>query len=238
MDKVRTELDNQAPGDTDESIPDTNNNSTDSLPGLSGHGDPSPDPGLVDSDDEDDEGPVTNTPREQVQISPNSHGGQDCLEEELEMNTGMECDDIFQADGNDTDSEEEDYGLNDEIFGYYPSQKRPRIQVDSDPGETEQASRIQNENMDEESGNEGDDEQDNPCEADTETGAKTYMKDGREHVVFPSTGPCYIFLKSNRSKPSTIFRHVNDLLTIFEVLNNDHSVSKKIIKTFFSMTTA
>ena len=40
---------------------------------------------------------------------------------------------------------------------------------------------------------------------------------GRPHVKYPCTGELFIFNKPNNYKPSTIERHVNDILNIFEV---------------------
>ena len=47
--------------------------------------------------------------------------------------------------------------------------------------------------------------------------AKYVMKDGRNHVSIPHTGNVYIFFKSPQAKPSSISRHINDILTIAEV---------------------
>ena len=40
---------------------------------------------------------------------------------------------------------------------------------------------------------------------------------GREHFCYPCTGPFYVFLKSNTHKPSTIERHMNDIMNITQV---------------------
>ena len=43
------------------------------------------------------------------------------------------------------------------------------------------------------------------------------LKEEREHIVYPNTGRSYVFYKSHRAKPSSISRHVNDILNIAEV---------------------
>ena len=46
---------------------------------------------------------------------------------------------------------------------------------------------------------------------------KIILHKGREHVILPNTGPSYIFNRSHRAKPSTIWRHCNDLISLSEV---------------------
>ena len=186
----------------DDVVLDSNNNSTESLPGL---------PEIPN---------LPATENEEQDISMRSDTA-DFLEETLEINNALEIEDaIYQLDGNNSnsESEEDEFGLND-VFGQHRSQKRPRLQLDSS---SEEESAPTNVNVESES--EDETEQGNQAEADVNTGAKLFMKDGRQHVVIPTTGPCYIFLKSNRKKPSTILRHINDLLNVYQVF---------IIKTFF-----
>ena len=160
-------------------------------------------PNLVESDDEDDEG----------------------FEDDEGYSVTFARRQIHQLDGNNSDSSDggDEYGLND-VFGLNRSrsQKRPRLQVDSSEGEEEERAtappgRPGNVTVD----SEDDSEERNEKDADLQTGAKFFSKDGRDHVVYPSTGRTYIFLKSNSKKPSTILRHVNDLLTIYQVLDSN-----------------
>ena len=46
---------------------------------------------------------------------------------------------------------------------------------------------------------------------------KIIVNKGREHVIIPNTGPSYIFNRSHRAKPSTIYRHCNDLISLSEI---------------------
>ena len=41
-------------------------------------------------------------------------------------------------------------------------------------------------------------------------------EDGRAHITVPATGPSVVFYKSNRAKPSSISRHVEDILTLLD----------------------
>ena len=42
---------------------------------------------------------------------------------------------------------------------------------------------------------------------------------GQKHLVVPSVGPSFVFMRSSRKKPSKIFCHVNDILNISQVLS-------------------
>ena len=43
------------------------------------------------------------------------------------------------------------------------------------------------------------------------------MKNYRKHVLTPHTGPSFVFFKGNSAKPSSVSRHMNDILSIAEV---------------------
>ena len=46
---------------------------------------------------------------------------------------------------------------------------------------------------------------------------KIVLEDGKPHIAYPCNGPSYIFNKSHRKKPSHIWTHMNDLLTMEQV---------------------
>ena len=136
-------------------------------------------------------------------------------------------DEISQVDGVDSTESDEDYGEDD--IGVYRRSKRPRLaavqRIESDSEEEENApAPVNTARGDDDIELETSTEEISDTEAEetvtdavTSTGAQRIVKNGREHVKIPSTGPTYVFMKSHRSKPSTIFRHVNDLLSMYEV---------------------
>ena len=139
----------------------------------------------------------------------------DFVEDEVDpMEVHDLVDAILQFDGNNDSDSDDEFGLND-LFNVHRNNKRPRLDpimldYDVEEDDDEEPTVTDHAGMEEEL-------EENPREADVNTGASKITKDGREHVVYPSTGPCYIFLKSNRAKPSTIRGHINDLLTIYQV---------------------
>ena len=135
----------------------------------------------------------------------------DFVEEEVDPMEVHDLDTILQFDGNNDSDSDDEFGLNDQS-NVHRNNKRPCLDLimldydieaddDEDPKVPDHADN--NFGMEKEL-------EENPKEANVNMGA-------REHVVYPSSGPCYIFLKSNRAKPSTIRGHVNDLLMIHQL---------------------
>jgi len=141
------------------------------------------------------------------------------LEEQLEPVVGhLELsieDAICQLDGNDSDSD--DFGEED-FIGILRRTSQRNNQVISSSEEDTGGSDDETSNPDDVIPTHEDELNE---EIETEAvfntkGILTKDKYGRDHVSYPSTGPSYVFLKSNRAKPSNIWSHVNDIMTIYE----------------------
>ena len=187
-------------------LPDVNNNSPEILPEI-----PVPD-ALLSVDTDQAPGTAQGCEIGSVEDSPEAaHSYEvDNVEDDMDpMEVHELVDSILQVDGENDSESDDEFGLNDP-FNVDRNSKRPHLDLISLDCEID-------EDVDEESPVTEEEPEENPREADVNTGANKIIKDGREHVVYPSTGPCYIFLKSNRARPSTIRGHVNDLLTIYQV---------------------
>lgn len=129
------------------------------------------------------------------------------------------CEDsILQVDGGEDSDSDDEFGVND----FLRTRKRPRLiepidELDEDSNDDTEAERAETDVNCNYSSDE-DDETDNAesitVEIQPDTDKLTKDQLNRDHVPYPSTGPCYVFYKSNRTMPSNIARHVNDLLTI------------------------
>jgi len=135
------------------------------------------------------------------------------LEEDLEPfyghNYELTVDDaITQLDGGNSESDSDEFGVED-IFKTRASKKR-RIVLSDDELDSNSS------NEEEDSGEDDQTDEVITTKASFNKNNVTRDKSGREHISYPSTGPCYIFLKSNRARPSSISAHVNDIITIYE----------------------
>ena len=130
---------------------------------------------------------------------------------------------IQQIDGNlDSSSSEEEFDID-----FANPVVRPRLQarqICSDEEDTDDQSSSEAETQrssDKEDNNDQSFETDDLSTSQRQvnignlTKAETVLdSNGREHIKIPNTGETYVFYKSHRAKPSSISRHVDDLLTI------------------------
>ena len=173
--------------------------------------------------------PETNNPRSDISEEGENVERLDLLREELPLVTAEEedfVDEIMQLDGtNDSSGSEEDEFEFDLFRGAQPQSKRARVESDEEDDPNVEESEEERENNSEPNSTAAATEE---AEEDFEMpefpGVKFVMKNGRKHVATAHTGPTYVFFASHQMKPSTISRHVNDILTISEA---DRSVAGK-----------
>ena len=133
-------------------------------------------------------------------------------------------DEICQVDGADDESSEseEEFDYDNLFRVVQPQRKRARIESDNEDDPNVEESEEEDETNPPQSaptndGDRGSNSEDEEFQMPEFPSAKFYTKDGRKHVCIEHTGPTYIFFKSHQSKPSSISRHINDVLTIAEV---------------------
>ena len=130
------------------------------------------------------------------------------------------------ADSSESDMDEDEEFNTDNMFYLGNRSKRPRLapfmEIQSSDSEQENSDSdrqpiISPETLEEEVDSE------EPTDPEPQTSSfkvpkeKIILHNGREHVILPNTGPSYIFNRSHRAKPSTIWRHCNDLISLSEV---------------------
>ena len=130
------------------------------------------------------------------------------------------------ADSSESDMDEDEEFNTDNMFHLGNRSKRPRLA----PFMEIQSSDSEEENSDSDRQSivspealELEDDNAEPTDPESQTSTfnvpqeKIIVHNGREHVILPNTGPSYIFNRSHRAKPSTIWRHCNDLISLSEV---------------------
>jgi len=152
----------------------------------------------------------------------------DCLESQslvqIDMHEREVTDEIiFQCDGgNDTTSDEDDEGCSS------PARKRAKLVINSDSEDSENATEVMTVDN---TGSDNDNNLTEPGHLEVEWPGVEPMPvfipehkldriiniNGVNRVAIPNTGRSYVFNKSHRKKPSTIWRHMNDLLTMAKV---------------------
>ena len=122
------------------------------------------------------------------------------------------------ADGTDESESEEDFDM-EWLNEAQPQRKRRRIDSEDEAdlnvetmSDDETTPPVQTNVADRDSSSENEE-----FEMPEFPQAKFVTKDGRKHVTTPHTGPAFVFFKSHQTKPSSISRHVNDILTIANV---------------------
>lgn len=177
----------------------------------------------------------TNNPRTDISDEENVELFDD---PRVELPLNEVVDEISQLDGADDNSSESgdefemDFlkGVQPQTFrGAQPRRKRQRIESEQEDSEEEV---VTENNAEPTAGGSGDNsspqEEEESAEEEFEMpefpAAHFVMKEGRKHVAIAHTGPTYVFFASHQKKPSTISRHVNDILTIAEV---DRSIADK-----------
>ena len=137
-------------------------------------------------------------------------------------------DNIFsQLDG--VDSSESDMDEDEEfntynMFHLGNRSKRPRVapviqssDSEQENSDSDRQSIVSPETLEEEVNNEEPKDPEPQISTFNLPKEKMIQHNGREHVILPNTGPSYILCRSHRAKPSVIWRHCNDLISLAEV---------------------
>ena len=137
-------------------------------------------------------------------------------------------DNIFsQLDG--VDSSESDMDEDEEfntynMFHLRNRSKRPRVapviqssDSEQENSDSDRQSIVSPETLEEEVNNEEPKDPEPQISTFNLPKEKMIQHNGREHVILPNTGPSYILCRSHRAKPSVIWRHCNDLISLAEV---------------------
>merc|ERR1712227_801987 len=117
-----------------------------------------------------------------------------------------------QLDGNYSSEYSTD---SDEETSVSKPSKRARIESDSSTTDSEEPPSASNRmSVDSSDESEGEEYTDASRRLLNKLRSKViFDQNGRAHVQVPGTGPSVVFYKSNRAKPSSISRHVDDIIT-------------------------
>ena len=139
------------------------------------------------------------------------------------------------------ESESDDEACEPTVEKTSSSRQWKRIHVESDSDDSSEKQEGDKNNLtknlqddlseSEEDSNNAEDEKDESYSSDEQGGPPEFRimpdEEGHNHVSYPDTGKFYDFLKSHNFKPSTIERHINDIINIFEA--NEVLKEKKVL---------
>lgn len=133
---------------------------------------------------------------------------------------------LSQLDGNNSSDYSSDEGFTP------PAMKRPRVESDSESTENEEnEANLSTSTEEDQSSDDSDSGELNEYRRDLLQRLQSKVihdQYGRAHIKVPRTGPSLVFYKSNRAKPSTISRHVDDILTLMEAMPEIKAKTKNL----------